>query len=118
MDSKKTILNAIKNALADVDRSATPLPELPEIWPFQNASPAELAASFAQNLAAVAGEAVLCADENAALEAVGRVLSELTANPPANVPAGSPLELGVFSNPELAPFAEKLVAANQNWKTV
>ncbi len=118
MDSKTSILNAIKNALADVDRSATPMPELPEIWPIQNASPSELAASFAENLAAVAGEAVLCADENAALEAVGRVLAELNANPPANVPSGSPLELGVFSNPELATFAEKLVAANSNWKTV
>lgn len=118
MDAKTTILNSIKNALADVDRSATPAPELPEIWPLQNASPSELTATFAENLTAVAGEAVFCADENAALEAVGRVLTELAGDPPANVPAGAPLELGVFPDPELASFAEKLVAANPNWKTV
>lgn len=115
MNSRTTILNAIKNALSDLkDRASTPAPELPEIWPATAATPETLAQTFAQNLRSVAGEAVLCADENAAVAEIGRVLQEI-----ADANGGSEsFQLGVYPSEFAKNLASKVAETKSNWTLV
>ena len=57
MDSRSIILNKVKSALKDVDRSSKQEPALPHVWPINNLSPQEMAETFKSNLEAVAGQA-------------------------------------------------------------
>ncbi len=77
MDSRTSILNSVKEALRDVDKSKTVEPEVPFIWEVKGLSSEELAPIFAQNLQAVAGEAVLCDTRDDAVRQIANVLGQI-----------------------------------------
>ena len=111
MDSRTTILNRIKNALVDVDKSRLQAPETPEIWPVVGKSSEELMGEFADNLKSVAGEAFLCQDENDALAKIADVMKEVAAA--SKQPA--PYKLGVYDSEFARTTAFKLVEKHPDW---
>ena len=112
MDSRTTILNRIKNALIDVDKSKLQEPETPEIWAVVGKTKEELTKEFANNLKAVAGEAIVCQNVDDAVDKMVEVMSSLT-DVSCKTP---PFELGVYDSDFTQMFASKLLERLPDWK--
>ncbi|MBR4752277.1 MAG: LUD domain-containing protein [Thermoguttaceae bacterium] len=114
MDSRTFILDTIRKALSDVDKTKLSEPETPLIWDRQGASKDEMAEAFKNNIKAVAGEAVICADAKTAAEEISRRLIELAEA--SQKPA--PYQLGVYRS-ELTELVLTDLATNlPDWKLV
>ncbi len=114
VDSRSLILNTIKKALADVDKSKLTAPELPPIWDFKGATKEELQPQFAENLKSVAGEIVFCSNEKDAAKEIARLLNELVKDAP-----DASRELGVYESPIARSVGyEALKAAGEGWKAL
>ncbi len=112
MDSRTLILNTIKKALADVDKSSLKEPAMPMIWEHQGLSKEELMNVFAQNLKTVAGEAILCADTETAVKEIGKKLQEI-AKQSSNE---QPYKLGVYASELISSIIGEVLSENQAWE--
>lgn len=112
MDSRTLILNTVKKALVDIDKSSLKEPTMPTIWEHQGLSNDELKEVFSQNLKTVAGEAVLCSDTNDAVKKIGKTLRELTDTTKNE----KPYKLGVYNSEIVNSVLNDLLAQNQDWE--
>lgn len=111
MDSRTLILDTIKKSLSDVDKLNLSEPQLPIIWEHQNLTTDDLKRNFVENLKAVAGEAIVCADEQTAIEEICKKLQELSAQT-ANQ---APFKLGVYSSEFLNSLSDRVLEKSNNW---
>ncbi|MDO5309352.1 MAG: LUD domain-containing protein [Planctomycetia bacterium] len=108
MDSRTQILNKIKSALADVDKSKLVEPDMPTVWERTDASHDALVETFANNLRSVAGEAVVCASEEDAIAKITQTLQELAGSDATR-------QLGVYDSPAIAAILPQLRNALNDW---
>ncbi|MGI6401216.1 MAG: LutC/YkgG family protein [Thermoguttaceae bacterium] len=111
MDSRTIILNRIKKALNDIDKTNLQEPELPEIWPVTGKSKEELATVFAENLKSVAGQAEICKDWDDAVVKIGETMNEIASSSEKD----APFQLGVYSSELAQKTARKLLENNGDW---
>ena len=78
MNSRETILQTIRESLADLKPRPTVPPE-PDVWPVQNRSPEELRTAFQASLKSVLGGFVSCSDLNDATQKITNLLKEVEA---------------------------------------
>ena len=78
MNSRETILQTIRESLADLKPRPTVPPE-PDVWAVQNRSPEELRTAFQASLESVLGEFVSCSDLNDATQKIATLLKEVEA---------------------------------------
>ena len=114
MDSRTFILDTIKKALADVDKTKLSEPETPLIWERQGVSKSEMAETFKNNIKTVAGEAVICADAKSAAEEISKRLRDLSE---ASQKTG-PFQLGVYRSELTESVLSDLTANLPDWETV
>ena len=96
MNSRETILQTVRESLADLKPRPTIPPE-PEVWGIQGKSPEDLQEQFRTSLEAVFGEFVACSDFNDALHRIANLLSETGAK-----------KIGVLDRPLSRQIAESL----------
>lgn len=111
MDSRTLILNTIKKALADVDKSKLQTPETPLIWEHRGLSSEQLQQMFSDNLKSVAGEAVLCDNLETAVKEISVCLQQIASNSKNQ----APYKLGVYSSELVGSVVDGILRANQNW---
>ena len=114
MDSRTTILNRIKSALADIDKTNLQEPEIPEIWPVLGKSSRELATEFAENLKSVAGEVVFCQDMNDAVAKIANAMKEVALSSKKTIP----FKLGVYDSELAQSTAVKLMESCPDWNSL
>ena len=113
MDSRTEILETIKKALVDVDRSQTKEPtlELSEIWERRGVSREELIQTFSTNLKSVAGEAIVCSSPEDAIQKVAAFLNDL----PPRKDQTTERKLGVYGSELIASVLDALKGAAKDW---
>ena len=114
MDSRTLILDTIRKALSDVDKTKLSEPEMPVIWERQGLSKAEMAETFVNNLRAVAGEAIICADAKAAVEEISKSLRELARHSQNS----DSHQLGVYRSELTDSILADIKACLQDWSLV
>lgn len=99
MDSRSIILNKVKSALKDVDRSSLQKPIAPHVWSINNLSPQEKAEAFKSNLESVAGQTFIC---NSIVQVADHIVKkfELDSRPT--------ISIGCFDTPDCQLIAEEL----------
>ncbi len=115
MDSRTTILNKIKKALADIDKTQLQEPEMPEIWPVTGKSSDELARIFSENLTSVAGQPILCKDTDDAIVKMTAILKELSDASGKTGPFQQGFYLGVYNSDLAKSVASRLMESNADW---
>ena len=78
MNSRETILQSVRESLADLKPRPTLQPE-PEIWPVQGKSQAELQETFRSSLESVLGEFVACTSFDEVLHKITEQLHQVEA---------------------------------------
>ena len=73
------MLKKVRNAVSDLQNASPPLPETPEVWPFEGISVDERANRFRINLEAVAGEVVFCNDLAEATDRIAKLLQDTSS---------------------------------------
>lgn len=111
MDSRTAILNKIKKALSDVDKTQLQEPALPRIWDKTGKTREELIEIFSQNLTSVAGQPVVCENDQDAYSKIASVLSEIASK--SERP--SPYRLGVYPSAIAQETAKSVLATLDNW---
>ena len=109
MDSRSIILNKVKSALKDVDRSSKQEPALPHVWPINNLSPQEMAETFKSNLEAVAGQAFVC-------DSVTQIVDHIVKN--FELDSRSNITIGCFDTPDCQLIAEDLSKRDSRFQTI
>ena len=114
MDSRTTILNRVKNALVDIDKSQLQEPDVPEIWPVLGKSFKELAVEFSENLKSVAGEVVFCQNLDDAVAKIGAVMADVAAASKKT----APFKLGVYDSEFAQSTTVKLMEVCPDWNAL
>lgn len=111
MDSRSLILNKVKSALSDVDKSRLQPPEMPEIWSFEGRSREELSSIFAENLKSVAGQPVLCENRRQAIEKLEATMKEVAETSRRK----RPFQMGVYDSTLTLEIAGELANICDDW---
>ncbi len=114
MDSRALILDTIRKALSDVDKTKLTEPETPIIWERRGLSKSEMSEAFKTNIKAVAGEAIICNDAKAAADEIGKRLRELAEASQKS----KPRQLGVFRSAITELTLSELANNLQDWEFV
>ena len=96
MNSRETILQSVRESLADL-KPRPAIPPEPEVWTVLGKSPEELQGMFHTSLESVLGEYVRCSDFDDAVQKIGNLLSEVGAK-----------KIGVLDRPLSRQIADSL----------
>ncbi len=98
MDSRSIILDKVKSALRDVDRSSLKEPSVPHVWTVNNMSPQEKADAFQANLESVAGQALFCDSLTQVAEHIAKKFESDSQS----------ISIGCFDSPDCKMVAKEL----------